>query len=427
MNAGHLLRVTCCALALVSIAACEPQPSDDETQSATPVVAQREGADLRLGAETMLDVENDDFGPNDFGRAVAIDGDTVVVGAPTRNALQGHESGSAYVFRRGDAWANPIRLTASDADADYQYDEHFGSAVAVAGDTLAMGAPTADDPARGDNAGAVYIFARSGDGWIEQSKLVANDAAPSGEFGSVLAMSGDTLAVANGRGAQAVYIFRRNGATWAQQAKLILDDNPDGSYFSTALALSGETLAIGAVTFGGGGAGSNGVYLFQRDRAAWSQQAQLVADDVAFNTGFGVSVAFDGNTLVIGAPGDSDAGLVAGAAYLFRRDGDTWIAHGKLTAGDATAMDGFGSSVALQGDFLVVGAGGDDDSGFLGGSAYVFRRSGSEWIDQLKLIASDEALGAFFGSVAAVSGNTIVIGAPSEYGHAAYVYDLAAP
>jgi hypothetical protein len=427
MNANHPLRVAICILALLAIASCEPRPSDEASQQTTPVARQRAGVDLRLGAETMLDAENDEFGPNDFGRAVAIDGDTVVVGAPTRNALQGHESGSVYVFRRGDAWANPIRLTASDADAAYQHDEHFGSAVAIAGDILAIGAPTADDPGRGDNAGAVYIFARSSDEWIEQSQLAADDAAASAEFGSVLAISGDTLAVANGHGAQKVYVFRRNGATWTQQAKLILDDNPDGSYFRTALALSRETLIVGGVTYGDAGLGAGAVYLFQRDGGTWSQNARLAADDATFHTGFGSSVAFDGNTLAVGAPGDTDAGLAAGAVYLFRRDGDSWIAQGKLTASDAAAMDLFGSSVALQGDLLVVGAGGDDDSGFLGGSAYVFRRSGSEWIDQLKLIASDEASGAFFGSSAAINGNSILIGAPSEYGHAAYVYDLVVP
>lgn len=423
MKRNLLLRIACCALALMLTASCEPQPAGDESPSVTLVAPPRVNVDARIGAKTKLQAKH--TFPDNFGKAVAIDGDTIVVGAPSLYYQQGEQSGAAYVFQRNQAWTNPFRLTAGDTGADYQYDEHFGAAVGIAGDLIAVGALAADDAAIGNDVGAVYLFERSGDEWIEQAKLLAEDAAAGDEFGNALSMNRDTLAITNGHGAQAVYIFQRSQDAWTQQAKLVLGEDPNTRYL-VSLALSGETLAVGMITYSETEFVSNKVIVFQRDGTAWSQQAELVAGDGASYVGFGISVALDGDTLAVGASGDSDAGLAAGAAYLFQREGDAWIVQDKLTAADADAMEMFGSSVALRGDLLVVGAMGDDDAGYWVGSAYVFRRDGGDWIDQLKLIG-EENKGDSFGSLAAVSGNTILIGAPGEFGYAAFVFDIAAP
>ena len=125
---------------------------------------------------------------------------------------------------------------------------------------------------------------------------------------------------------------------------------------------------------------------------------------------FGDSVAIAGDTIVVGAPGDDDNGSDSGSAYVFTRTGTTWTEQAKLTASDGAADDYFGSSVAIAGDTIVVGASGDDDEWQCSGSAYVFTRTGTTWTEQAKLTASDGAANDHFGGSVAIAGDTIVVG-----------------
>lgn len=379
---------------------------------------------LSVRAATKL-MPHDHPGWNGFGDAVALSGDTAVVGASDWNGPPGTQSGAAYVYQCGGAtWTEQAKLTASDADADYQYDERFGQSVAISGDTLVVGAPKADDPTVGDNCGAVYVFQRSGETWTEQAKLTASDAAAGHEFGYAVATSEDTVVVTRGHSSKAIYVFQRDGIAWTEQARLTASDATTDEWHELlggSIAISGDTLAFGA-SFGLDAdkhSKASAVYIFQRSGTTWTEQSKLTASDTTANNAFGRSVAIKGDIIVVGARGDADGGLGAGAAYVFQRDGNTWTEQAKLTASDATAMNGFGISVAIEGDTVVIGVGWSTDMDFQ--AAWVFQRSGNTWFDQLKLTGSSDMFG---GIPVAISGNAVLIGAPGEFGHAAHVYEL---
>ena len=363
-----------------------------------------------------------------FGVSVAIDGDTAVIGAS--NFVNGG-SGSAYVFTRsGTTWIEQAKLTASDAAAG----DNFGLGVAIDGDTAVIGARYDDDG--GSDSGSAYVFTRSGTTWSQQAKLTASDAAAFDLFGSSVGIDGDTAVigawndddVASDSGS--AYVFTRSGTTWSQQAKLTASDAAAGDLFGVSVAIDGDTAVIGAYRDDDAGSSSGSAYVFTRSGTTWSQQVKLTASDAASSDFFGWSVGIDGDTAVIGARRNDDAGSDSGSAYVFTRSVTTWSEQAKLTAIDAAAGDRFGVTVAIDGDTAVIGATGDADHGILTGSAYVFTRSGTTWSEQAKLTASDAAEFDFFGGSVGIDGDSVVIGARlndgagSESG-SAYVFDLA--
>ena len=139
------------------------------------------------------------------------------------------------------------------------------------------------------------------------------------------------------------------------------------------MTISGDTAVVGAILDDDNGSASGSAYVFTRTGTTWTEEAKLTASDAAFDDVFGESVTVSGDTAVVGAPGDDDAGTNSGSAYVFTRGGSTWTQQAKLTASDAAFGDSFGASVTVSGDTAVVGARGDDDAGSASGSAYVFR------------------------------------------------------
>jgi len=342
-----------------------------------------------------------------FGFSVAVSGDTVVVGAFADEDAGGGRGSASVFVRSGTPWTRQARLTTAARD-------QFGSSVAVSGDTVVVGAPADDDG--GFTSGAVYVFVRSGTIWTEQAKLTASDAAAGDGFGSSVAVSGDTVVVGAsddddaGESSGSAYLFVRSGTIWTQQPKLTASDAAAGDQFGNSVAVSGDTVVIGARGDEDAGVRSGSVYLFVRSGTIWTQQPKLTASDAAAEDQFGWSVAVSGDTVVIGARSDDDAGESSGSAYLFVRSGTIWTQQPKLTASDAAAGDQFGQSVAVSGDTVVVGAPADDDAGIRSGSVYLFVRSGTIWTQQPKLTPSEaeDLLGA---NSVAISGDTVVGGA----------------
>src|SRR6266540_2203603 len=254
--------------------------------------------------------------------------------------------------------------------------------------------------------------------FTQHQKLEASDPAAFDGFGFSVAISGETVVVGapgdDSRGS--AYVFARNGGVWSQQQKLLASDAAAGDAFGESVAISGETVVVGS---GGGGVGGS-AYVFARSSGVWSQQQKLRASDAAVADSFGASVAISGETVVVGAIGDDGAaGRDQGSAYVFARSGGVWTQQQKLEASDAAANDLFGLSVAISGETVVVGA--PFDAGAAGnsqGSAYVLARSGGVWSQQQKLEASDAALGDQFGFSVAVSGGTVVVGAHDDSGAA---------
>jgi FG-GAP repeat len=326
------------------------------------------------------------------------------------------DEGAIYPVTIDPTLTQQQELEASDAGAF----DLFGSSVAISGETVVVGA-IGDAGAAGAAQGSAYVFVRSGGIWSQQQKLEASDAGAGDEFGSSVAISGETVVVGAQRdtGAAGVfqgsaYVFVRSGGIWSQQQKLEASDAAAFDLFGSSVAISGEIVVIGAV-FGDGAADidQGSAYVFARSGGVWSQQQKLEASDAALFDGFGQSVAISGETVVVGAFADTGAaGVAQGSAYVFVRSGGVWSQQQKLEASDAAEGDWFGFSVAISGETVVVGASLDSGAaGVFQGSAYVFVRSGGVWSQQQKLEASDAGTVDWFGNSVAISGETVVVGA----------------
>ena len=368
-----------------------------------------------------------------FGNSVAVDADTMVVGAYQQDTTSaGTDSGLAYVYVRSDkTWTEQAQLTASDGAAT----DFFGFCVAASGNTIAVGAYQ-DDTTTGFDSGSVYVFARSGSRWSEQAKIVADDGAMDDRMGFSVAIDEDTIVIgAPGddtyRGS--VYVYVREGNDWTKQAKLTATEGTTDDYFGGTVAISGDTLVAGAIYDDGSSETNTGAaYVYFRLGTSWTEQARLEASDGVVDDRLGFSVAIDGDNIVVGAQrDDTDNGFDTGSAYVYRRAGNRWTEQAKLTAGDGASEDFYGGSVAIAGDSIVVGAVSDDDTSSVtnSGSVYVYYLSDDGWTQQAKLKASDGAANDFsFGASVSISENTVVVGAnqaDSENGEnsgAAYVF-----
>ncbi|MCP4696630.1 MAG: hypothetical protein GY862_07250, partial [Gammaproteobacteria bacterium] len=333
-----------------------------------------------------------------FGYSVALSGDTALIGA-----YMDDSSGSAYVFiYSGTAWSQQAKLTASDA----AWGDNFGRSVALNGNTALVGANRDDDG--GSDSGSAYVFTRNSTVWSQQAKLTASDAAADDHFGYSVALNDDAALIGaywdddSGDGSGSAYVFTHNGTAWSQQTKLTASDAMEDDQFGWSVALFGDVALIGAYLDDDGGYDSGSAYVFTRNDTAWSQQ-KLSANDAAVDDLFGISAALSGDTALIGASEDGDGDTNFGSAYVFTRSGMAWSQQARLTPGDATGDDYFGYSVALSGDTALIGAYWNDD----GGSAYVFTHSGTVWSQQAKLTASDTGE---FGYSVALSGDTALVG-----------------
>jgi hypothetical protein len=352
-----------------------------------------------------------------FGASVAIDGDTAVVGAPNDDTGAGADAGSAYVFvRSGTSWSQQAQLTGGSAKAD----AIFGAAVGISGDTVVVGAPFA--ASNSADSGQTYVFVRSGTSWSQQAVLVAGGSGDN-YFGQAVAIDGDTIVVgapfndSSAGDEGSAFVFVRSGTSWSQQAQFTASDAAFGNQFGSGVAIDGDLVVIASPFSNNPGVGADvgAAYVFARSGTSWSQETKLFPAVSEENGFFSLnSVAISGNTVAVGAQADDTAaGADAGEVTVFIRLAvGNWTREATLTAFDAAAGDIFGARVAISGDTLVVGAPFDDTAaGADAGSAYVFNRSGTTWTQQQKLTAGDAAAGDGFGNAVAISGDRVVIGA----------------
>jgi hypothetical protein len=361
-----------------------------------------------------------------FGWSVAISGDTVVVGAHHDDVGGNYDQGSAYVFvEPAGGWSDRRAETAKLTASDGAWMDRFGWSVAISGDTVVVGAP--EDSV----GGSAYVFVEPAGGWAgdltENTKLTASDG---DYFGASVMISGDTVVVGapavtigGSYGVGAAYVFLKPAGGWAgdltENAKLTASDGAGAEYFGQ-VAIGGDTIVVGAPFAHVGGNGSRGsAYVFLEPAGGWAgdltEDAKLTASDGANGDYFGASVKISGDTVVVGARGhDVGANQEQGSAYVFIEPSDGWAGdlteNAKLTALDGSAGDYFGASVAISGDTLVVGAPNVNQ-----GSAYVFLEPSGGWAGDLtenaKLTASDGANSDHFGKSVAIDGETIVLGA----------------
>ncbi len=256
---------------------------------------------------------------------------------------------------------------------------------------------------------------------FQETKLRAADGT-SQELGWALAASGDRLVVGAhdddaGDHTGAVYVFERDGAGWVEKAKLLASDAAAEQFFGWSVAIDGDRLVVGAPGSSDAGDLSGAAYVFEWDGLAWRETAKLVASDASRDDVFGWSVAIDGDWLAVGLPWDDHGwddfyrGANAGSVFVFHWDGVSWT-EAKLAASDGGFKEQFGYSLALSGTRLVVGAFGDSDADTRAGAVYVFERRGVQWIETAKLLPSDPTDYELFGSWVATSGDRVAVGSP---------------
>jgi FG-GAP repeat len=431
--------------------------------------------------------------------AISDDGNTIAVGAPHENSgakgingnqndTSAYSAGAVYVFtRRGTTVAQQAYIKASNPMPG----ANFGSSVVLSrdGNTLAVAAYYESSAATGINgnqndrsipeAGAVYVFTRTGSTWSQQAYIKASNTgnaavgdgfAEGDQFGYSIALSsdGNTLAVgaigedsnamgingdqsdnsANGSGA--AYVFARTGSTWSQQAYVKSAMTRPNVLFGYSMGLSanGGTLAVAEYD---ADRGKGALYVLTRTGTTWSHQARIQADNAENGDSLGYSLAIsdDGNTIAAGAadedcmiPGINQAGCdkdqpqdnSSGAAYVFVRNGASWTQQAFIKASNPGKQDWFGVRIAISGDGNTVAVGApnedsgakgvngkqDDNSAFEAGAVYVYTRAGTTWTQHAYVKSSNTDSGDEFGSSLGLSadGRILLVGARGEDGGA---------
>ena len=419
-----------------------------------------------------------------FGVAIAASGDTLVVGAPGEDSAatgiggdpsdnSARNAGAVFVYHRtGLFWTLRNYLKASNTDPDDQ----FGAAVAIDGDTIVVGAPGEDSPDGAPNSqtlntrkdlGAAYVFRQVAGTWIQEAYLKPLHGTREDHFGASVAIRGNRILVgapgedgipgdpsSNARtDSGAAYVFERALWNWSQVAYLKAENADAGDAFGSSVALDstfafvGAPLESGSAVGVGGDPSSNGatysgaVYTFLPDAmGGWTQDAYLKSSNSDPLDRFGNSVSADGGRLVVGAPredsaatgvgGDSSSNTAtfAGAAYVFVHTPLGWVEEAYLKASNTDIGDFFGTSVALRGDRVLVGAwsessaaagvNGDDsdNSAPNAGAAYLFERSAGQWSQSAYIKASSPDAQDNFGWAVALSDRLVAAGARFEDG-----------
>ncbi len=304
-----------------------------------------------------------------------------------------------------------VKISAMDAEAG----DYFGAAVAMSGDACIIGAPR-DDWNNGNvkDTGSAYVYHLQGRKWAQLARLQREDGSPDDWYGGAVGLSGNRAVVGafgydspeTNRGSAWTYVF--DGAAWSQEAQLLADDGTADDNFGSSVALSENVAIIGAINDDDTAPYAGSAYIYRYDGQTWLQEGKLLASDGASVDNFGSSVAISGDAAIVGAPNDGDRGPGSGSAYIYRFNGTNWSQEAKFIASDGAAWDGFGSSVGISDSVAAVGALGDD---ILRGSAYVFRFNGESWSEEQKLTASDGAPNDQFGAAVAMSNNALVVGA----------------
>lgn len=349
----------------------------------------------------------DGQGSDHHGLSMDLCGDMAVVSSPYSNS----SSGSVYFYRRqGESWIHQQKLLSSDAIAlDY-----FGWSVSISGDRAVAGSPRAD-PA-GNSSGAAYVYAFDGATFGDEQKLTAADAGADDLFGVSVSIHGEIILISaphdddGGSDSGSAYVFRFDGVTWAQEQKLTASDAAPGDEFGIVASLSGDVAVVGALGVDGR---AGAAYVYRFDGTSWVEEQKLTASDAAAGDEFGIP-SVEGDRILIGSRFDDDAGVNSGSAYAFAFDGTRWTEVQKLTASDAGGDSLFGRSVSLSGDLALVGSmrSGDGVSHF--GAAYLFRFTGTDWVEQNKLTASDAEDNDQLGVSVALDGDLALVGAPGD-------------
>lgn len=363
------------------------------------------------------------IGPNggaieEFGYSVAIDGDTAVIGAPS-GQINGRFYGLVYVFTLSDgAWSFTAQLTAGG----FSENSRAGLSVAIDGDTIVVGAPGDYNRLKSapkgvithSRSGSAYVFTKPSGGWVsthEAAKLVAPDLGDYRGFGYSVAVNGDTVVVGSEEGG-AAYVFTKPGGGWVDSFNAAKLTAPGEARLGNAVDIDGDTIAVGGGTSDANDPYSASVvHVFTKPAGGWANSSRAVDLTTPYTqrgNGFGLSVSFGGDTLVVGAPLEDGKEREEGAAYVFSKTSEGWTSTSsavRLTSPDGGLSHQFGKSAAVEGDRILIGS--------RRGAAYVFTRlGGSDDLTLDRITSPDGDAYGWFGWTLDLDGDTAVIGSP---------------
>jgi hypothetical protein len=321
----------------------------------------------------------------------------------------------------GESWGQTFTHQQSLMPSGGSGRHQIGLTVAISGDTAVVSAQDYhpypcfnpfDSNCSGSlpGPGSAHVFVRSNGSWIHQQRLAASNGTIADTFGASLAISGERIVIGAPR-MESAYVFERSGTVWTEQHTLKAKNAAPYDGFGTSVAISRETIVVGAPGADQRSlADAGSAYVFENSGGSWIQQ-QLVNQPPGAGDAFGCAVAIGEDLLVVGAHGDDAHGTTA----VFTRSGGVWSWQGTLAAHDASAGDGFGASVAISGTTVVVGAPNDDEYSFAdSGSIYVFAGRGAFWSQQQKIVNPYSAATDRFGYSVGISGSMLAVGTPND-------------
>ncbi len=390
----------------------------------TPVAAQLTSGNIESQKLSWPDAA----AGQEFGHAVAVDGDSMAISAPNINDNNFFVEGGVITFsQRDNEWvAEEFVGVPADPNGGFTQAE-FGWSLAIEGDTLVVGAPATDS-----NSGAAYVFTREfipnpdGD-WVLSQRLASDDPQQNDRFGSSVAIDNGTLVIGaqNDGFAGAAYVYEQTATGFVPQARLAAPDGEVGDTFGRSVAIDGNTILVGAPNDDINRVDQGSVRVFADSGNGWEQQQVLSRSDGLRIERFGISLAIDGNHLIIGAPfRPPDTPQRQGAVYFYSRTGDIWDEGQQVLPPDDTPTR-FGRSVDLQNGTAVIGTGDFP----VDGSVHQYAFDGNEWGQQVEHFSSDGVdTGQYLGFSVALDGDTIVSGAPQDEdagsrAGAAYIFD----
>lgn len=381
------------------------------------------GCDPLVGVELgrLVELQEDSF-----GYSVDLDESFIVVGAPEDDEF-GLNSGAVYVYVfDGVGWVEQVKLSGGDTTAG----DFFGISVSISEGKIVVGASGDDD--FGSRSGSAYMFEFDGVDWVQVAKLNASDAGSTDTYGRSVSISGDWVLVGadrddeNGDNAGAAYVYGFDGALWVENAKLMASDGVEYGEFGVSVSISGDCAVVGATGDPVNGVASGSTYVFRHDGSDWLEESKLVPDDGNAADFFGEVVSINGDRAIVGARWDDDNGSNSGSAYVFEFADEDWVQHGKLIASDGAALDVFGFSAAIWGDYAIVSALQNDNGDPNTLKAYLFEHNGSDWIEVSAIVGIGGGAEGNTSNTVAIQGDTALIGSINTgvVDGSAFVYDL---
>lgn len=416
------------ALACGGVACGAAEPEWEGEELGTDV------APLVTATQTGKLFASDGKAADQYGSSVATDGTTLVIGALFADAPVS-DGGAAYVYTRsGASWTFVQKLV----PAGLLGGDSVGASVAVEGNTLVVGAHKSGILGVGKELGAVYVYQNTSGVWSQTQKLEAPDKAVYDHHGWSVDLQGGMLLVASpedddkGTDSGSLYVYTQNGSTFSFTQKLTASDGAAVDGFSSSFERDGNTLVVGSRYHDVPLPNCGAAYVFTYANGLWTQAAKLTAPDAAHSDNFGAEVAVSGSRVLVTAIGDDDKGTDAGSAYLFKNTSGSWAFEQKLLASDGAATDNLGRSCAIQGNVAMVGSPNDDDAGTDSGSVYVFGLSAAGWTQDQKLVASDGTPTARLGYAILIDGAEAYVSATLATGQVAssgaeYQFSVSAP